>query len=330
MDTQPYQFAKPTVVVSKCLEFEACRYNGDRVPDQTVRNLKPYVRFIPVCPEVEIGLGTPRETIRLVTGEGDGIRLIQPSTGTDLTGKMDTFAVQFLDALEGEDVDGFILKNRSPSCGIRDVKVYAGAERAPVVDRASGRFAAHILERFPGQAIEEEGRLSNFTIREHFLTKLFTMAEFREQKQNPSMKKLVQFHSRHKYLFMAYNQTQLKEMGRVVANHEQRSIAQVWDKYGEHLGKLFAKAARYTSNINVCEHIMGYFKKELSAKEKAYFKELLVKYQDRKIPLGNLLTLLRSWVLRFDQIYLQQQSFFEPYPEVLVELSDSGKGRNYS
>jgi uncharacterized protein YbgA (DUF1722 family)/uncharacterized protein YbbK (DUF523 family) len=320
------QFEVPSVVVSKCLEFDACRYNGDVISDQTVHNMKNYVRFIPICPEVEIGLGTPREVIRIVSEE-DEHRLLQPSSGEDVTDRMNEFSKVFLESLG--DVDGFILKNRSPSCGVRDVKVYSGREKSPVKEKSAGFFGRAVLEQYGNLAIEEEGRLKNFTIREHFLTKLFILADFKVVKNGQSLQKLVDFHSRNKYLFMAYNQKRLKMLGRIVANHEKKNNADVFFDYEQQLFQLFKRASRYTSNVNVCQHIFGYFKGELSKKEKEYFLSLLEKFKEKRVPLSSLTSILKSWAIRFENDYLLDQTYFEPYPESLVEISDSGKGRDY-
>ncbi|MDC2864484.1 MULTISPECIES: YbgA family protein [unclassified Bacillus (in: firmicutes)] len=320
------QFVKPAVVVSKCLEFEACRYNGDKLSDATVRNLQPFVEFIPVCPEVEIGLGIPRETIRIVEHDGTQ-KLVQPSTGADLTEKMQQFSNVFLSSIP--DVDGFILKNRSPSCGTRDVKIYAGLGKAPTKGKGVGLFGSAVLARFSHLAIEEEGRLSNFIIREHFLTQLFTIAHFKALKKNKNMKALIEFQSDQKYLFMAYNQTKQKELGRIIANKEKYSIDEVFAKYEEILYVLLNRTPRYTSNINVCQHIFGYFKNKLKKEEKDHFLSLLSKYAEKKIPLSSLLIILKSWAIRFEETYLLRQTYFEPYPEMLVEITDSGKGRDY-
>ncbi|TPG68126.1 DUF1722 domain-containing protein [Brevibacillus laterosporus] len=317
---------KPIVVVSKCLEFAECRYNGAVLSDITVQSLTPYVTFVPICPEVEIGLGIPRETIRIIK-EGEQHRLVQPSTRVDLSTQMNTFSDHFLQNVGG--VDGFILKNRSPSCGVKDVKVYSGWERAPVVDSGPGFFGNKVEAYFPHAAIEEEGRLKNFTIREHFFTKLFTQAYFRHMQMAPTIQKLIQFHAENKYLFMSYNQKFTKELGKIVANHDKKTEKQVWDEYAKLLPNMFKRTARYTSNINVCQHIMGYFSKELSSKEKEHFMHLLSRYRERKLPLSSMTSLLKSWVYRYEQEYLLRQRFFEPYPEGLIDLGDSGKGRDY-
>ncbi|MBM6617562.1 YbgA family protein [Bacillus suaedaesalsae] len=322
------EFVKPVVVVSKCLEFDKCRYNGDVIHDPVVKRLQAHVKFIPVCPEVGIGLGTPRETIRIV--EEDGItKLKQPSTQKDLTQDMYEFSNRFLDNIQ--EIDGFIMKGKSPTCGMKDVKVYSGIEKAPVIGKTSGLFAQSIIDRYPSLAIEDEGRLQNFSIREHFFTKLFTYANFRNIKENkPTIQSLLQFHSKNKYLFMGYNQTAQKELGRIVANHDHKEINEVFTLYEGQLFRLFARKPRDASNINVCQHIMGYFKKELSQKEKDFFQSMLEKYREQKVPLSSVTSILKSWVIRFENEYLLSQSYFEPYPEELIEISDSGKGRAYS
>ena len=162
-------FAKPRIVVSKCLEFAPCRYNGAMISDELVRRLKEHADFVPVCPEMEVGLGCPREVIRVVLVEKQP-HLIQPATGRDVTQAMQQFAEAFL-AGAGE-VDGFILKSRSPSCGLRDVKVYAGADAEEPLRLGAGLFAAAVLRRFPDAAVEDDERLRDAKVRRRFLRKL--------------------------------------------------------------------------------------------------------------------------------------------------------------
>jgi len=319
-------FAKPRVVVSKCIEFEACRYNGELLHDETVGQLKPFVEYIPICPEVEIGLGTPRETIRIVEIDGEE-QLIQPSTGENLTDKMNAFSELFLSSLN--DVDGFILKNRSPSCGTRDVKIYSNNGKMPVLSKGSGMFGRKVLEQYGHTAVEEEGRLKNFIIREHFFIKLFTLAQWREIKETPTYQKLQDFHSSNKFLFMTYSQTKLNELGRMVAEHRKIDLDTIYYQYEQLLYQLLVKNPQYRSHVNTCQHIFGYFSKTLSDKERKYFLELMDKYVDKKVPLSAVVSLLKSWAIRFNQEYLLNQTYFEPYPEELVAISDSGKGRDY-
>jgi uncharacterized protein YbbK (DUF523 family) len=156
------EFPKPNVVISKCLGFEACRFNGEVIRDKFVSKIEKYVDFIAVCPEVEIGLGTPRPVVRLISSSR-GLRMIQPSTGTDLSDSMRDFSARFLDSLT--NVEGFILMHRSPSCGLGDAKYYAGPEKGAALGKASGLFAEAVIKRFPHLAIEDDARLSNLRIR---------------------------------------------------------------------------------------------------------------------------------------------------------------------
>ncbi len=318
------RFARPTIGVSACLEFKAVRYNGVNIPDEFVRKLDAHVKFVKVCPEVGIGLGVPRNPIRIILS-GQQRRIVQPATGKDVTEKLRGFADKFLDKIE--EIDGFILKSRSPSCGIKDVKLHSEKDGKTVVGKAEGIFGGAVLEKFPGKAIEDEGRLTNFTIRENFLTKVFTLADFRVLKKSPSMKKLVDFHAKNKFLFMAYNQKEMREMGRVAANHDKFPVAQVCRDYDKHLHDALARIPRFTSNINVLMHALGYFSKFLTAKEKAYFLDTLEKYRNEKLPLSAVNGIIKAWVIKYEVDYLERQTFFEPYPAELVSITDSGKGR---
>lgn len=302
---------KPIVLFSKCLGFEHCRYNGEIINDDFVQKLVPLVEAKTICAEVEIGLGVPRDPIRIVS-VGDELRLVQPATGDDVTRKMLDFCDSFLSSLA--DVDGFILKFRSPSCGIKDVRRFPPGEKKASLGKGAGFFGGAILERFPHLGVETEGRLMNFRIREHWLTKLYTMARFREMKKSGSMKDLVDFHTRSKFSLMAYNQKELKEMGRIVANPEKRPMTEVISDYGEHLSGALAKSPRYTSNINVLMHAMGYFSDKISTDEKSYFLDSLERYRQGQIPLSVCIHIIRSWIIRFDEPYLSQQAFFQPYP----------------
>ena len=317
------EFSKPTIVVSKCLEFAPVRYNGMVIPDRFVRELKEHVDFIPVCPEVEIGLGVPRKPIRIVD-YGEGLRLIQPETGADFTEKMEEFSERFLSGLP--EVDGFIMKSRSPSSGIKDVKIYPGLEKVAATGKGPGFFGGKIIEKFAPMAIEDEGRLTNFELREAFLTRVFTHADFRRVKRSGKMKDLVAFQAASKLLLMAYNQKEMKELGRITANREKKGFAEVAEEYEEHLNLAMAKTPRKTSIINVLMHAMGYFKRELTAKEKAYFLDLMEKYRKGNLPLSSLQSVLYGWIVKYENEYLETQTFFRPFPEGLVLTRDSGKG----
>jgi uncharacterized protein YbgA (DUF1722 family)/uncharacterized protein YbbK (DUF523 family) len=317
-------FSKPIVIISKCLGFAHCRYDGDMITVPFVKKLEKYVEFRPVCPEVEIGLGIPRKPIRIV--ETDEKRhLYQPATGKDVTKDMQNFVRTFLDGVT--EVDGFLLKNRSPSCGPGDVKIYPGFENVSRTFRGSGFFGGGILERFPGVPVEDEGRFRNFTIRENFLTSIFALARFRNVKSSEKMQQLVDFHSTHKLLLMGYNQSKMREMGKVVANHEQADFNTVTARYEELLKLALQKSPREGAIINVLQHAFGGFSEVLSKDEKAFFLESLEEYRDERIPLSAVLHVLRAWAIQHHNEYLLSQAFLRPYPADLVEITDSGKGR---
>ncbi len=176
---------KPRVVVSKCIEFENCRWDGLGVSSEIVRKLKEHIEFLPFCPEVEIGLGVPRNPIRIVVAEG-GHRLVQPAAERDLTDDMSSFVERFLESLP--EIDGFILKSRSPSCGLEETKLYASADKPDVVGKVAGFFGRAVRERFPELPIENEEHLDDLSIRKHFLEKIISRALRRETGEEGSRK----------------------------------------------------------------------------------------------------------------------------------------------
>lgn len=320
-------FAVPRIVVSACLEFEPVRYDGQRISYDFVRELRPHVEFLPVCPEVEIGLGVPREPVRLVRSgrDRDGrARLVQPATDRDLTAEMLRFARSYLDGLA--PVDGFLLKNRSPSCGTVDVKIYGEGDDAGPVARGSGLFASEVLARMPELAVENEGRLRNFVLREHFLTKLFALADLRRVRDEGGMGALVAFHTRYKLVLMAYDQEAMRSLGRVVANEEGRPFPEVMETYRKGFAEALEQPPTYRPVVNVLQHAAGHFKDRLGREEKRFFWDVLDRYREGKVPVSAVTTVVRSWAVRFSSGWLLDQAFFRPYPEELISLSDSGKG----
>lgn len=317
-------FERPRVVVSQCLGFAACRYNAQVVNDDFVARLAPHVEFLEVCPEVEIGLGVPREPIRLVRRRDEsGVGLVQPATSRELTSEMREFSARFLDGITG--VDGFVLKNRSPSCGTAGVKIYPEAGGAPI-GKAPGMFAAAVLERFGDSAIEDEGRLRNRAIREHFLLRLHAFARLRAVAAAGRNAALVEFHSRYKYVLMSYSQERARKLGRIVAGVKQSGFEAAVLAYRAEFAAALARPARPGAQVNTLMHILGYFSDHLSTREKALLLDLLQDYRDGRAALGSVLSVLRAWVVRFELPYLAEQALFEPYPRELVSLADSGSG----
>lgn len=310
-------FPKPKILVSECMGFAACRYNGQTAGDHVVDLLGPFVEYLPVCPETAIGLGTPRFPVRQVEKKGE-IRLVQPESGRDLTDDLNGFAGTFL---EGKVLDGAILKYKSPSCGASGAKVYDGTQKHD----GQGMFARRVRESFPAIAVEDEGRLKNFRLREHFFTKIFTLARFRAVVEDPAKNALERFQQSHKYLFMAYHQSGQKALGRIVANHEKRSREEQAAAYGKLLGSVLKKAPSKPNMINALQHMGGYFSKTSGEREKAFFRESLELYREGRIPLSSVLLLIQGWALRDENEYILGQVLLRPYPRELTELKDSGR-----
>ena len=293
----PGEWPRPRVVVSACLGFAAVRYSGELIPDKVVAALKEHVDFVPVCPEVEIGLGVPRPVVRLVRGE-EGPRMVQPKTGEDLTERMRAFSQRFLQGL-GE-VEGFLLKNRSPSCALKDAKRYAHAEGGGVVGKGPGLFAQAVEEAFPLLPKEDEGRLTNPRIRAHFFTRIFALARLRRVEDLPG---LMAFHARYKLLLLAYNQK------------EARALA-----YEEGFLRATERPWRLGAMADALLHAFGFFKKALAPREKAHFLDLLADFREERLPLEAPLALLASWARRFAEPYVEAQALLEPYPRALMHV----------
>jgi len=319
-------FLKPRIIVSRCLGFDHCRFDGQIVNSPVIERMRDFVEIETVCPEVQIGLGIPRDSVRIIEKDGE-LRLMQTATSNDVTWKMREFVGSYLD--EMKDVDGWILKTRSPSCGVKDVKVYGESGSARFNKRAAGFFGGAVSERFPNTAIEDDGRLRNFRIREHFFTKLYILRAFREIKMNGKMRDLIKFHSQNKYLLMAYNQTELRNLGPIVANSQNRPFQEIITLYEYHMLNALKNIPRRPATINVLQHVFGYFSKDLNVNERRYFLDELDKYRQNKIPLSVPTSILKSWLLRFDVDYLRDQTFFQPFPEELMDVADSGQGKNY-
>ncbi len=315
---------KPKVYCSRCLEYANCRYDGSIIGSEIVKKLMGHSDIIHDCPEMGIGLGVPRAPVK-VYEDDSGYHLYQTSTDLDHTEKMISFVNDKLDGLK--EVDGFILKAKSPSCGLDDVKIYGSKERGTQKRMGSGFFGMEVLKRFPHLAVETEKRLTDDRIRDHFLTKLFTNARFRIVRDEPSPRSLIEFHSRSKFLLMAYNQTTMREMGRIVSNQKEIGIESTLERYGSLLGSALSKGPRYTSHINVLMHCFGYFSSQLTNKERSFFMDSLDLYRDDRIPLTTLISIMNSWILRFDVKYLLNQYYFQPYPVELIRSFDEKRDR---
>ena len=288
-----------------------------------MEKLKKYIDFTTVCPETDIGCGVPRKPLRLVM-DGNRVRMLQHETGSDVTDAMQRYTNDTLSRITG--VDGILLKERSPSCGTAQVKIYSANKKgAAVLKKGSGIFGGALKEALPFIPCSSEGHLYNFALREHFYTAIFTLARFRATHASLRIGNLVDFHARHKFILMSYNQTCMRQMGNVTANHVGREASAVFDDYHRLLLRALVRPPRLQSPVNVLMHGLGYFREKVSAAEKKYFINSLDFYKEKKIPLSTCNAILQSWIIRFNERYLASQYFFNPFPEELIELSDSGK-----
>jgi len=325
MEDKSPKYPRPKLFCSKCLGFARCRYNGITIDAPYIKKLDNFCDILTVCPEVEIGLGVPRKPIRIVR-RNDKLKLIQSETGNDLTEVMENFCRSYVGGLQA--VDGFILKFKSPSCGVWETKYYSSMEKGASTGRGPGLFGKEILDQYPEYPMETETRLTNFTIREHFLLSIFTLARFRETVKKNSAAALIYFHAKNKLLLLAYSQQNMRIMGKLIAAQKEAGLTKTAEDYNQLLLKSLSKTPRYTSHINVIQHAAGYFSKSITANERNYIKKLISEYADKKIPLSALRAVMRSYIIRFGIDYLEQQTYFDPYPEALIEVTDSGKGRD--
>jgi uncharacterized protein YbbK (DUF523 family)/uncharacterized protein YbgA (DUF1722 family) len=307
------EFEKPEIVVSRCLGFGAVRYDGSMIRSDEVEALKKYVNFTPVCPEVEIGLGIPRAVIRIVRIKNED-RLIQPSTGMDVTERMNEFSDSFLSELNS--TDGFIMKNRSPSSGISDVNVYPGPDKSNKIDRRPGFFGGAVIDRFPDYPVEDEGRLKNERIRDNFLTRIFLLADFRITEAEEDAKELTEFHHKNKTLLLSYSQKYLKILGKIAAD-QNSPHEEIFRNYRINLLLATKRPINYKSEINAFMHAFGQISDKINNKEKEYFLESLESYRKNLLPGVAVKKILLGWAVSDDKSDLKDQTFFRPYPDEL-------------
>jgi uncharacterized protein YbgA (DUF1722 family)/uncharacterized protein YbbK (DUF523 family) len=270
-----------------------------------------------VCPELAIGLGAPRKSMRLNL-DGDIQRFIVTSTGEDLTDKMRDFCYDHVLSLDRYLYNGAIFKAKSPSCGVDDVKLFQGDRKMNY--KTSGFYTKAFMNVMEFSSIETEGRLKNLIIREHFFTSIFTKALF---ESTTSMKDIVSFQTTNKYLLMMYDPELQKVLGRIVANHKHKDFSDVKDEYRTYLSKAMRNEPKEGNVVNTLQHIYGYFKTKVNAMEKSYFFDLLEKYRQEKLVIRDVLNVLRMWALHYHEKYLVSQTIFAPYPDELVVLMDT-------
>ena len=308
---------RPRIGVSACLLGQPVRFDGGHKRDDfLLGSFARFVEWVPVCPEVELGLGTPRETLRLER-HPDGLRLVMKKSGRDETAAMRAWAARRARALEGEGLSGYVLKKDSPSCGMERVKVYEG----PGAPTRSGRglFAEALMERLPLLPVEEEGRLSDPRLRENFIERVFAYRRLQSFLAGRfSLGGLVAFHSAHKLQLMAHSPELYRSLGRLVAQARQLERARLRADYERGFMQALAVLATPRRQVNVLQHMLGYVSDQLGSGERAELLEVIEDYRGGLVPLVVPLTLLRHHVRRFEVGYLAGQTYLQPHPKELM------------
>ncbi len=302
--------------ISACLLGENVRWDGGHKLDRFLRDtLGRYVEYVPVCPEVEAGFGVPRETFRLV-GDIENPRLLKTKSGTDHTEQMKRWAGNRLRELEGEGLCGFIFKKDSPSSGLMRVRVYD--EKGMPRKKGMGIFAREFTSRFPLMPVEEEGRLHDPALRENFIEQVFTLKRWRETAAGkPGAGGVVDFQTRNKLLVMAHSQEYARLMGKLAGSAGQTEPDELYRRYEDLLLRALQLKPTVKKHLNVLYHIMGYFKKQLSADEKKELLEVFDSFRNGYAPLLVPMTLVNHYVRKYDQSYLKMQSYLNPHPTEL-------------
>ena len=299
--------------ISSCLLGNEVRWNsGHKLDKYLTRTLGQFVEYVPVCPEVEAGFGVPRESFRLV-GDPDTPRLITFKSKTDHTDRMLAWAAKRVKELAKEDLCGFIFKSDSPSSGMIRVKVYN--EKGMPHKIGIGIFARAFMAQFPLLPVEDDGRLNDPLIRENFILQIFTMKRWRDNlARKQSMGNLVDFHTRNKLLILSHSQKHYRLMGKLVAAGKKMPIKELYNQYQILLMEALKLKTTIRKNTNVLQHLMGYFKKELSGDEKQELLEIFEQYRSEYVPLIVPITLINHYVRKYDQPYLKQQTYLNPHP----------------
>lgn len=303
------------VAISACLLGAPVRYNGGHKQSLLCKDvLSQYFTYIPICPEQAIGLGTPREPIRLV-GDSSNPRAVGTVTASlDVTAALTDYGQRT--AVEMDDLCGYILMQKSPSCGMQRVKVYQDNNHP--AQHGSGLFAAAVMRTQPNLPVEEDGRLNDPVLRENFITRVFAYAEWRQLLDSGlSLTALYTFHARYKYQLMANSPADCTALGRLLASNHQLPLEDLADQYFSLFMSALKKIANRGSHTNVLQHISGYIKHSLSSDEKRELQELISQYRTGIVPLVVPLTLIKHHFKRHPDRYIADQVYLQPHPENL-------------
>lgn len=314
--------AAPRIGISACLLGKPVRTNGGHCRQAWITDvLAKEAEFVVVCPEVEVGLPTPRPVMRLARTEAaDGaLRFIVTDSGEDLTDRMTAYAHAKMDALAGEDLHGFILKKDSPSCGVFRVKHYD--RNGSPSERGPGLFGGILSARFPNLPIEEEGRLNDRDLRESFLVRVFAYQRWKAfLREDGTAGGLVAFHARYKMALLASAPEAYRDLGRIVAQGGGEGFAERLDTYETHFMAALAQRSSRGRHINVMQHLLGFAKDGMSASDKAELAEVLQRYREGAVPRAAPLTLVRFLLQTHNApVWALEQYYLEHYTPQLVQ-----------
>ncbi|MCE9614012.1 MAG: DUF523 and DUF1722 domain-containing protein [Lentisphaerae bacterium] len=306
--------------ISTCLLGVRVRFDGGHKRDPYITELLgQYFEWVPVCPEVEVGMSTPRESLRLV-GTAAAPRLLTVRTKVDWTARMEHYARERAAAIKAENLDGYILKSKSPSCGMERVKVYT--EDGMPNHAGVGLYARELMRQCPALPIEEEGRLNDAALRENFIVRVFTHARWRQLRaQRFSAARLVDFQARHKLLLMAHSETHMRQLGRLVATAGHHPAAGVLAAYETGLFEALRTPATRKRHTNALHHAAGYFRDGIPDAARQELADVIDRYRRGLLPLIVPVTLIRHHLLLCPQPYLSNQIYFDPHPQELMLLN---------
>lgn len=303
--------------ISACLLGEKVRYDGGHKLDRYITDtLGQYFEWVPVCPEVEYGLPVPREAMHLV-GDPAPPRIVTVRTGIDHTGGMKKWAVDKLIQLEKDELCGFIFKSKSPSCGINGVKVYTSSGLPG--RKGTGIFGGAFISYFPLIPVIDDGRLYNPALRENFIEQVFVYKRWKDfLKNDPKIRDLIAFHTNLKLLILSHSPEHYSKLGKLVAKAKEYRPEVLYSKYIKTLMEAMRLLSTIKKNTNVLLHMAGYFKRNLTPEDKKELLDVIEQYHKGYIPLIVPVALINHHVRKFDESYLKNQFYLNPYPIELM------------
>ncbi len=307
---------KPIIGIGACLVGQPVRYTGEsKKRNRYIESLKSVAELNHFCPEIAIGLGVPRKTIRIVQDQHDVRLTDSDSQSADYTLAMRDYAKQVMQS--NPDMAGYVLVKGSPSCGFERVKRYNDAGHV-IHNDARGVFTQALMDIDPLLPLEEDGRLNDHILRENFILRVYAYQQWKQLcADDGGLHELNQFWAQYKYQVMAHHILSYKELGRLLAQGKKQPLEQLRTEFGT----LFMQALGHRPNVksytNVMYHIQGYLKRQISSSQKQELNTVINQYKSGIVPLIVPMTMLRYFFKQHDNPYINQQIFMQPYPDEL-------------